>query len=94
MTGKKNGTPLKDAVCGDVMDAPNLFQTGAFTPLTVHLVFLRTPVGTRSRLNPWQTYLDQVLTMSSLYEGDVNVCWRWRRPASGPCPILPLSRHL
>ena len=55
MTGKKNGTPLKDAVCGDVMDAPNLFQTGAFTPLTVHLVFLRTPVGTRSRLNPRQT---------------------------------------
>ena len=37
---QKNGTPLKDAVLGDVQDAPNLLQKGAFTLLTVHLVFL------------------------------------------------------
>ncbi len=32
--------------------------------------------------------------MSSLCEGDVNVCWRWGRLDGGPCPILTLSRHL
>ena len=37
---QKNGTPLKDAVLGDVQDVPNLLQKGAFTLLTVHLVFL------------------------------------------------------
>lgn len=37
---QKNGTPLKDAVLGDVGDAPNLLQKSAFTLLTVHLVFL------------------------------------------------------
>ena len=37
---QKNGTPLKDAVLGDVDDVPNLLQKGAFTLLTVHLVFL------------------------------------------------------
>ena len=37
---QKNGTPLKDAVLGDVQDVPNLLQKSAFTPLTVHLVFL------------------------------------------------------
>ena len=36
----KNGTPLKDAVLGDVVDVPNLLQKSAFTLLTVHLVFL------------------------------------------------------
>ena len=38
---QKNGTPLKDAVLGDVVDVPNLLQKNAFTLLTVHLVFLR-----------------------------------------------------
>ena len=37
---QKNGTPLKDAVLGDVVDVPNLLQKSAFTLLTVHLVFL------------------------------------------------------
>lgn len=37
---KKNGTPLKDAVLGDVVDVPNLLQKSAVTLLTVHLVFL------------------------------------------------------
>ena len=37
---QKNGTPLKDAVLGDVEDVPNLLQKSAFTLLTVHLVFL------------------------------------------------------
>ena len=37
---QKNGTPLKDTVLGDVDDVPNLLQKGAFTLLTVHLVFL------------------------------------------------------
>ena len=36
---KKNGTPLKDAVLGNVDDVPNLLQKGAFTLLTFHLVF-------------------------------------------------------
>ena len=54
---QKNGTPLKDAVLGDIVDMPNLLQKSAFTPLTVHLVFLCCARWRLARLNPRQTYL-------------------------------------
>ena len=54
---QKNGTPLKDAVLGDVVDVPNLLQKSAFTLLTVHLVFLCCARWCFARLNPGQTYL-------------------------------------
>ena len=49
---QKNGTPLKDAVLDDVVDVPILLQKSAFTPLTVHLVFLCCARWRFARLNP------------------------------------------